>query len=72
MKKFKVEPPFGYNFTDGTEEKIVDLEGLKELVMKLNDEDGEFQQALHDLPEDSMADYCKRILELNDFTVIYI
>jgi hypothetical protein len=71
MKKFKVEPPFGYNFKDGTEEKIVDIEGLKDLVINLSD-DGEFQQALHDLPEDSMADYCKRILEINGFSVTYI
>jgi|GEM_PF-4704091 len=71
MTKFKVEPPFGFDFADGTSERITDIEGLKDLVINLSD-DPEFQQALHDLPESSMADYCKRILELNDFTVKYI
>ena len=69
--KFKVQPPFGYDFADGSQERVVDLEGLKDLVINLSD-DSEFQQAIHDLPEDSMSDYCKRILELNGFSVEHI
>ena len=71
LMKFKVQPPVGYDFADGSQEKVVDLEGLKDLVINLSD-DSEFQQAIHDLPEDSMSDYCKRILELNGFSVEYI
>ena len=68
MNKYKVEPPFGYDFADGTTTRTTDVDGLKHLVINLSD-DPEFQQALHDLPESSMADYCKRILELNGFRV---
>jgi len=71
MKKYNVTPPFGYNFTDNTNTMITDVNGLKDLVSNLSD-DEDFQFALNNMPENSMADYCKRILELNGFEVKYI